>query len=130
MREIKFRAWDSISKSFVTDFIIDRLGNEYQTNKCEFWGDDRKITLMQFTGLKDKNGVEIYEGDIAKYNGWIVDVRWNGKLAYYYVEFLKEQFKDNYRVPLYECKDLEVIGNIHEHPQLLQFQSPKERPNL
>jgi len=63
MRELKFRAWDKTANEFVDDFILDRLGNEYQTDKSEFWGDDRDIVLMQYTGLLDKEGKEIYESD-------------------------------------------------------------------
>lgn len=67
-REIKFRAWDTEAEEFVDDFILDRLGNYYETNKCEFWGDDRKLILMQYTGIKDRNGRDIYEGDLLKFN--------------------------------------------------------------
>src|ERR1700690_1056613 len=75
MREIKFRAWDSWNKKMVYQsndhFVTNELGN-IGYDYCEEggggvdWKDKENISLMQFTGLKDMNGVEIYEGDIIK----------------------------------------------------------------
>jgi uncharacterized phage protein (TIGR01671 family) len=143
MREIKFRAWCKQEKCFVTDFIIDRLGNEYQYNKCEFWGDDRDVILMQYTGLKDKNGVEIYEGDVcaAPYvdpkgnvHDEIENIRFaviekHGCFGYEKYDFFPlvnwcrksvGRFVSNYgEVEVVEDSVLWVIGNIHEHSHLL-----------
>ena len=71
MREIKFRAWSNEYKSIYQNFAINALGTKIASN--DDWGarscDWCKITdndvLMQYTGLKDKNGKEIYEGDIT-----------------------------------------------------------------
>lgn len=115
MRELKFRAWDKKSKQFVDDFIIDRLGNEYQTNKCEFWGDDRDIVLIQYTGLKDKNGKEIYEGDVIKNYQADINI-----VNFSYGCFGFQNYHAGH-IPLHIQginEKSEIIGNIYENPEL------------
>lgn len=119
-RVIRFRAWSKKDKQFVYDFIIDRLGNEYQTNKCEFWGDDRDIVLMQFTGLLDSKGVEIYEGDIVK-NCNVHGYGFLSKGAISVVEFNQKElcYFMNGKFRLTAQRKVEVIGNIQQNPELL-----------
>lgn len=123
MREIKFRAWDKGSNQFVDDVILtaNKYGFLYQNyNKCEFMGEDRDIVLMQYTGLKDKNGEDIYEGDILKggYMGF------NVSEVVFYVGSFGIKTKEGVipipiQHPLYSFPQ-EVIGNIHENPELLE----------
>ena len=109
MREIKFRAWDRDQEEIQNDWEKDLTLIEH----FGFDGGD-KFILMQYTGLKDKNGKEIYEGDIVKDEDmeWIVEYRIS-TLSY----DLRQRDKDTYDCPLSYIGNLdllEVIGNIHE----------------
>ena len=81
-----------------------------------------EIVLMQSTGLKDKNGKEIFEGDIVDYKGREAVVKWHGSYASFIYRFVDELNKRSAEwYPLYlaylKC---EVIGNIYENPELLE----------
>lgn len=113
-RVIKFRAWD------VSENEIDCCGNERIFGYHEYMGHP----IMQFTGLKDCNGVEIYEGDILRGSYGIP-----GRLIIAPVEFCNAAFMvmsaghNPSRCPLHEflehVPDAEIAGNIHQAPELL-----------
>jgi uncharacterized phage protein (TIGR01671 family) len=122
-REIKFRAWDKDNEEmfFVPQLIyIPGKGMQVLETGSETKRDD--CLLMQFTGLKDKNGKEIYEGDIIR-EGILEDgrplVSWvkfeEGAFTTDDGEFLSEAIYG-----LEEKTNTEVIGNIYENPQLLK----------
>ena len=117
MREIKFRAWDG--KRYTTDFFITSEGTVFKPH----YDRDAEIvsgfTIEQFTGLHDKNGKEIYEGDILQN-----DARGHALVVYRYGGFFVELFDceefGTTCVPLNEAiLFAELIGNIHENPELL-----------
>lgn len=125
----KFRAWHnelarmmSISDMW---FNVDSLGeiglNDAVTNDYITVSPD-EIKLMQSTGLKDKNGKEIFEGDIVDYKGREAVVKWHGSYAsfiYRFVDGLKERVSE--WDPLFlACYNFEVIGNIYENPELFE----------
>ena len=127
MREIKFRCWDKKSKKmrqvteivFNTGFYMESNDNSVKLiwvkgqdiieNKEIQIQRENDYILMQYTGLKDKNGKEIYEGDILRDYGneiedWIV--------SYEYGKFVGTF--DNICEDLYELSDLEVVGTIYD----------------
>lgn len=149
MREIKFRAWDKLRKTmtmpfYLTDMVRDRIGNQMTDGVYHFLFN---CEVLQFTGLHDKNGKEIYEGDIVKGHRITYSCgdetreemeekmnrepefgvgyfKWNeDELEYEIVA----PFPDSYiymkgkvgLVGLY-LTTLEVIGNIYENPELLE----------
>ena len=111
MREIKFRAWDGERMYWPYSLHFNNIGNvAYCINPN--MDEIRRPILMQYTGLKDKNGVEIYEGDIIYYKYAMQGgIQCN---AQHVIEW-DEQFAcfNGYR------NGCEVIGNIHQHPELL-----------
>jgi uncharacterized phage protein (TIGR01671 family) len=120
MREIKFRVWwKSHSEPTIYteyDFFDDT------------WTDAEYITVEQYTGLKDKNGKEIYEGDIIQeeidFNSKMTDgifryrVYWNEEGLCWALEHIGEE---SIHSELWQCNlSTEVIGNIHENPELIE----------
>ena len=121
MREIKFRAWHKEKKIMGEVLGIDILHKEiFFSNEdvdCYEHTDFKDIELMQYTGLKDKNNKEIYEGDIFHIGS---------KKILYVVEWIDcglkgRQIKNKSWIGLdYWKDDIEVIGNIYENPELME----------
>ena len=124
----KFRAWDTHGqKMFSNNELIIWNGNVYANdskrltcNNLKGWSIDEEY-LMQSTGLFDKKGVEIFEGDILDYKGRKALVRWHGSYASFIYRFVDELQKRNTEwKPLYLAyMKCEIIGNIYENKELL-----------
>ena len=129
MREIKFRAWE---KGVIEDgetygaemHYSGGYGKDeelyekrmvvisgFYHDSCWRWDN---FEIMQFTGLKDSKGVEIWEGDIVKY--YINQ----GEVVMFRGAWCMNNMKPHEHVTLGCLDKLEVIGNIHEHPQILK----------
>ncbi|WP_338980633.1 YopX family protein [Fusobacterium nucleatum] len=138
MREIKFRAWlKELNEIREVEYINfwkkmisfpNKFCKEYYLN-----ADFDEIELMQYTGLKDKNGKEIYEGDIVKFEDCYFDrkdsfynigvIQREGKtdeLVIGQLLYKKTDFDENYMNYIEQTFEVcEVIGNIYENSELL-----------
>jgi uncharacterized phage protein (TIGR01671 family) len=129
MRDIEFRAWNPYNKKMYYGVeraahmncgdwfedchgfssIIDRVevGFDFDTNRPTY----KQCEIMQYTGLKDKNGKKIFEGDVLKN---IIYDSCNGRLK---EEISKVEYEENYFL-MPACGEIEIIGNIYENPEL------------
>lgn len=123
----KFRAYDSgsLSRMYQPEEVMVGDGNIWIIDEDSVAGEwivNNDIHLMQSTGLLDKNGKEIFEGDIVDYKGRKAVIKWHGSYASFIYIFVDELQK---RVagwsPLYLAYfHFEVIGNKFETPELLE----------
>ncbi len=134
MRDIKFRVYDEGSMKYPEEYKENRFDNyfidlngqlRYYQN-CYDGGffDTDNAKLMQFTGLHDKNGKEIYEGDIVKVKNvdyHIGQIIYDEEYAEYEIEIGKDSaFPISVLYTLSYDLDIEVIGNIYENSELLK----------
>lgn len=142
MRTIKYRGMDEHGCWHVGWLAGTNDGFIYIIENDEGWTDDGfhnddfsgcyKVldkTIGQFTGLLDKNGKEIYEGDIVKTKGgWGGVVLWNSRSYFYikdnnYYEYEEPDLSPIGSLLCCERKQLEIVGNIHDNPELLKTET-------
>ncbi|WP_294729221.1 YopX family protein [uncultured Fusobacterium sp.] len=121
MREIKFRAWLKEEKIMGEVLGIDILHKEiYFSNEninCYEYTEFKDIELMQYTGLKDKNEKEIYEGDIVIHHSKMYKIIFNTEEARFVLR--DDEFEMNIPFTNNNNKRMEIIGNIYESLELL-----------
>jgi len=121
MRQIKFRAWDSKAKEWAFNIGLDIYGlTGFLSNKEQM---DKDLTFAQFTGLKDKNGKEIYEGDLINYTtSRLVDDVWEviWHAGGFYTRDKTKGLSPLVFPTLASTANIEVRGNIYENPNLLE----------
>ena len=137
MRELKFRAWDgknmqqveSVRWAYIetivtgegTVYLPEKLENNFEVELCNgntlMTAPNGDMGLMQYTGLTDKSGVEIYEGDIIQIyqnsgnkKAQVTVVEWDGRTC---------QYRGIYPTISNLCQH-EVIGNVYENPELMK----------
>jgi len=137
MREIKFRAWNDELKCFVPPevFAVGFTGNIWQVgydeNDIPIISTTKLIHLSQYTGLKDKNGKEVYEGDIIKWKDGLHKLRAVVGFENYIEEgdldsdvrilgFCAKYNDGEFGIGTFPISEVEVIGNIYENPELLK----------
>lgn len=159
MRTIEFRAWDKKDKIMLFNFVLDYSKGELYSKMpidgaCGWNKDFWDVELMQFTGLKDKNGKEIYEGDIVAFDESVMSdvgedkpnyIEKRSDKGFIYADGKRGERKYGREIKIVEWKEkscgfepfsdsedncghcgggdtpkgCEVIGNIHENPELL-----------
>lgn len=135
----KFRAWDKRNNKMVTNFSRSRMKIEggkvmyqlvtskdnritaiasYNTQEDKIYRFSHELELMQATGLKDKNGVEIYVGDIADITDYKNGNEFRGAISFKNGSYVVESnIATHYRFIDY---DIEIIGDIYQNPELLE----------
>lgn len=115
MRHIKFRVWDSHEKQMITDdvYFYMSINKDGSINTNNSFGE--RIP-MQFTGLYDKKGKEIYEGDILRteHTTPLLVVYEDGGFCFY-----NDLTSGSDRLAQNRCERLEIYGNVHENKNLL-----------
>ncbi len=131
VREIKFRAWDEENKRWYKDsdcvlefdgFITQiNIVGEYDGDLFYSFDNKKGLILVQYIGLKDKNGKEIYESDIVKYRQRNLNNAFGGKGEPWEENIrVVEWFNNGWTIPQGFVKDIEVIGNKYSNPELLE----------
>lgn len=130
MRELKFRAWGKRSQG---DSIMYSPFSLSEMIKGDWPKDDTGFIWMQYTGLKDKNGTPIYEGDILEHLDKNYVVRWDEHMAAFQTQNPRDSVDADFfnwgNIPSLQTllsgvpewrANCEVIGNIYEHKHLLE----------
>ena len=115
-QKVKFRAWDGIEKKMVYDVIIAN-GKAFYKLPSGLPGGVISPEPLQFTGLHDKNGKEIYKGDMVKDRAGLGEIIFEE--GQFVIRWLFENTKETWQMDR-KFKDSEVIGNIYENPELLK----------
>ena len=119
MREIKFRAWDKENKKMMKVSSLSSENKEIavRENGTYHFFRMQNLELMQYIGVKDKNNKEIYEGDI--YHVGDKNIRY--LVVWFDSGFEGKQLRSTSYIGLKSwAKDIEILGNIYENPELLE----------
>lgn len=120
----KFRAWDKQRNEMNYKVMVGNCDTDDENWTCPtMWIEERQDwlhfddydSIMQSTGLKDKNGKEIFEGDVVKCHGLLGTIEsFKAMWICSFVEY------NNYQKVGFFAQEIEVVGNIYENPELLE----------
>ena len=120
----KFRAWDKETQSLRCVLVIDWLNDLLDLDSGLIERQFDEVELMQSTGLKDKNGVEVFQGDIVRCTrGCPHEVVWLKEYAGMYVGGMPAWYLSGLNEGYAWTGEEEIIGNIYENPELLEEKS-------
>lgn len=122
MRELKFRAWDKVNKTYTYVTLGDLIcGACTETGDKKLSGNEQ--IWEQYTGLKDKNGNMIFNGDIVEHDVYHIGIKAYRSKSEVFISDLgariREDKNDEECSLLRYCTNIEVVGNVHENPELL-----------
>lgn len=118
---LRYRAWDKLRKrmSTVDRIYFDTEGVQLKDGSGLYWRDFRDIILMQFTGLKDKNGTEIFEGDVVRLLDSLYTVFYDSEKGSYRLKPHDDRWVVDYMSNFSHGGNFEVVGNICEGKEYL-----------
>lgn len=127
----KYRAWDKMRKEMNYKVLVGNCDEEDENWTCPIiWHEEAKDWLhfdgykciMLSTCLVDKNGQEIFEGDIVDYKGRKAVIKWHGSYASFIYRFIDEPQtrKPEWNILYLAYMKFEIVGNIYENPELLE----------
>ncbi len=118
MRDIRFRAWDKVLKRMIGATVMD----SFTIRNDGAYSTPNDIAIMQYTGLDDKNGKPIFEGDLINIFGGICEIEfYEGSFGYWI--WKEDKFRNFITATISDKDEIEVIGNIYEDAHLLDKQT-------
>ncbi|WP_405113655.1 YopX family protein [Paenibacillus sp. FSL K6-1217] len=124
-REIKFRVWDSERKQMY-HLSQNRFSfGLFEGHRAVSWEDvfaeqHDELIQLQYTGLKDKNGREVFHMDVWQFHGLNYTVEWDAEYAMFYLKHPSKRATEDDNMRLFVLDQGEVIGSIFENPELLE----------